>query len=50
MEIGMIGLGKMGMNMTKRLLLGGHSVFAYDISPEKMREIKERILWKANRI
>ena len=30
MEIGMIGLGRMGGNMAQRLLLGGHRVAAYD--------------------
>lgn len=30
MEIGMIGLGKMGANMTVRLLKGGHNVVAFD--------------------
>jgi 6-phosphogluconate dehydrogenase len=30
----MIGLGKMGANMTERLLLGGHEVVAYDRSAE----------------
>ena len=34
MRIGMIGLGKMGANMTERLLLGGHEVVVYDRSPE----------------
>lgn len=34
MELGMIGLGKMGANMTQRLLQGGHSVVAYDSSAE----------------
>ena len=28
MEIGMVGLGKMGANMVRRLLLGGHRVVA----------------------
>jgi 6-phosphogluconate dehydrogenase len=32
MTIGFIGLGKMGGNMTKRLIAGGHTVFAYDPS------------------
>jgi 6-phosphogluconate dehydrogenase len=32
MRIGMIGLGKMGANMTERLLKGGHEVVAYDRS------------------
>jgi len=30
MEIGMIGLGRMGSNMTRRLLDGGHGVVVYD--------------------
>lgn len=30
MEIGMIGLGRMGGNMAQRLLEGGHHVVAYD--------------------
>ena len=30
MQIAIIGLGKMGGNMVKRLLLGGHKVVAYD--------------------
>ncbi len=32
MQIGMIGLGKMGANMVQRLLNGGHEVVAYDRS------------------
>jgi 6-phosphogluconate dehydrogenase len=34
MEIGMIGLGKMGSNMTKRLLRGGHRVIVSDLNEE----------------
>ena len=34
MEIGMIGLGRMGANMTTRLLAGGHRVVAFDRSPD----------------
>ena len=30
MEIGMVGLGRMGANMTQRLIAGGHTVVAYD--------------------
>ena len=30
MELGMIGLGRMGSYMTKRLIADGHKVFAYD--------------------
>lgn len=31
MELGMIGLGKMGANMTTRLLKGGHRIVAFDL-------------------
>ena len=34
MELGFIGLGKMGMNMVTRLRQGGHRIVAYDRSPE----------------
>ena len=34
MEIGMIGLGRMGANMTTRLLGGGHRVVAFDRAPD----------------
>lgn len=35
MEIAMVGLGKMGMNMARRLLAGGHRVVAYNRTPQK---------------
>ena len=33
MQIGMIGMGRMGANMTRRLLRGGHDCVAYDVVP-----------------
>jgi 6-phosphogluconate dehydrogenase len=33
MQIGMIGLGRMGGNMVRRLLAGGHECVVYDLSP-----------------
>ncbi len=39
MQIGMIGLGRMGMNMARRLIKGGHEVVAYDRTQDKVREI-----------
>lgn len=41
MELGFIGLGRMGANMVQRLLLGGHRVVAYNRSPDKTREVAE---------
>jgi 6-phosphogluconate dehydrogenase len=37
MDIAMIGLGKMGANMTARLLMKGHRVVAYDFKEEAVR-------------
>ena len=39
MKLAMIGLGRMGMNMAKRLLQGGHQVVAYNRSPEKTEQL-----------
>lgn len=38
MEIGFIGLGKMGMNMVTRLRQGDHRVVAYDRTPELIKQ------------
>ena len=35
----MVGLGRMGANMSVRLMRGGHEVVAFDVSPEKVREL-----------
>ena len=37
MELGMIGLGKMGANMTTRLLRGGHKVVAFDFNKDAVK-------------
>ncbi|MBA3884272.1 MAG: NAD(P)-binding domain-containing protein [Acidobacteria bacterium] len=34
MQIGMIGLGRMRANMTRRLMRGGHQVVVHDRSPD----------------
>ena len=34
MQLGMIGLGRMGANMTLRLVHGGHEVVAFDVDPQ----------------
>ena len=41
MKLAMIGLGRMGMNMARRLLRGGHEVVAYNRSPEKSRQLAD---------
>ncbi|MGW8187865.1 MAG: NAD(P)-binding domain-containing protein, partial [Desulfobacterales bacterium] len=39
MKLAMIGLGRMGMNMVRRLLAGGHQVVAYNRTPDKTEQI-----------
>jgi 6-phosphogluconate dehydrogenase len=39
MELGMVGLGRMGMNMTVRLLRAGHRVVAFDRNAAKVRAV-----------
>lgn len=41
MQIAIAGLGRMGMNMARRLIRGGHQVTAWNRSPEKVLEIAE---------
>jgi 6-phosphogluconate dehydrogenase len=39
MQLGMIGLGRMGANMTQRLMNGGHSMVVYDRSAEAVERV-----------
>src|SRR6516165_5304993 len=39
MQLGMIGLGRMGANMVRRLLRGGHQCVAFDRSPKTVEEL-----------
>jgi 6-phosphogluconate dehydrogenase len=39
MQLGMIGLGRMGANMVRRLIRGGHECVVYDISPKSVEEL-----------
>ena len=43
MQIGMVGLGRMGANMVRRLLAGGHECVVFDMSPKAVEElVKEK--------
>jgi 6-phosphogluconate dehydrogenase len=49
MQIGMIGLGRMGANMVRRLLKGGHECVVFDRSPKAVEElIKENAVGAAD--
>ena len=39
MELGMIGLGRMGSNMVRRLMRAGHHCVVYDLHPEAVQAI-----------
>ncbi|HET6546340.1 MAG TPA: decarboxylating 6-phosphogluconate dehydrogenase [Rhodanobacteraceae bacterium] len=41
MELGMIGLGRMGANMAQRLVQGGHRVVGFDPKPEARKAVEE---------
>ena len=41
MQLGMIGLGRMGANMTTRLLRGGHELVVYDRSADTVRAAED---------
>ncbi len=40
MELGMIGLGRMGGNMARRLLEGGHQVVGFDLNPDAVEGLR----------
>ena len=42
MQLGMIGLGKMGANMAQRLLKGGHEVTGFDPSADARKRLQEQ--------
>ena len=41
MQVGMIGLGRMGMNMARRLLTGNHEVVVWNRTQEKVKQMEK---------
>jgi 6-phosphogluconate dehydrogenase len=41
MQLGMIGLGRMGANMVRRLIKGGHRCVVFDVSPKAVQALVE---------
>jgi 6-phosphogluconate dehydrogenase len=37
MQLGMIGLGRMGANIVRRLLKAGHQAVVFDMSPKRLK-------------
>jgi 6-phosphogluconate dehydrogenase len=42
MKIGMIGLGRMGANMARRLMRGGHQLAGFDPKPEARKALEDK--------
>ncbi len=40
MQLGMVGLGRMGANLSRRLMRNGHEVVAYDVSADSVRQLE----------
>jgi len=40
MQLGMIGLGRMGANLVRRLLRGGHDAVVFDVNPESVDRLR----------
>ncbi len=41
MQLGMIGLGRMGANMVRRLVRDGHDCVVYDVDPEVVKQLSQ---------
>ena len=41
MQLGMIGLGRMGANMVQRLMKGGHECVVFDLNPASVRKLAD---------
>ena len=39
MQLAMIGLGRMGANMVRRLIKGGHQCVVFDMSPKAVEDL-----------
>jgi 6-phosphogluconate dehydrogenase len=39
MQLGMIGLGRMGANMVRRLMRGGHDCVVWDMNPDNVKQL-----------
>ena len=39
MQLGMVGLGRMGANMTRRLMRGGHKLVVSDLSADAVKQL-----------
>ena len=38
-QLGMVGLGRMGANMVRRLMGDGHDCVVYDVNPDAVKQL-----------
>jgi 6-phosphogluconate dehydrogenase len=48
MQLGMVGLGRMGANMVRRLIKGGHQCVVYDRAPQAVEDLAKETAIGAN--
>ena len=40
MQLGMVGLGRMGANIVRRLMRDGHECVVYDVNPDSVKDLE----------
>ena len=40
MQLGMVGLGRMGANIVRRLMRGGHECVVFDVNPDSVKQLE----------
>lgn len=53
MQLGMVGLGRMGSNIVRRLLRAGHECVVYDVNAESIKELsgegwRQPVRWRSS--
>ncbi len=44
MQLGMVGLGRMGSNLARRLIRDGHRCVVYDVNPDAVKKLVESVV------
>ena len=40
MQLGMVGLGRMGANIVRRLMRDGHECVVFDVNPDSIKQLE----------
>ena len=44
MQLGMVGLGRMGANLVRRLMRDGHECVVYDVNKDAIHELEGEVV------